>query len=128
MENTLPKGKAIKKGSIIKFDANANIITKLYQVISFMSKSITTDQIEKYQKEMDSFLEITKGKKEFTEEWMPHVTTLSLLIYQLETAAEQQGLVYETDSEAEFKNLEETLKNFIGEDNLSTDQFQSEPE
>jgi len=128
MENTIPKGKAIKKGVIIKFDANSNIITKLYQVISFMSKSITTDQIEKYKKEMDSFLEISKGDKQFTEEWMTHITTLGLLIQQLEYAAEQQGLVYEIDMKDAVKNMEETIKSIIEDDSLLTDLSQLSPE
>jgi len=129
MENSLPKSKIIKRGTIIKFDANANIIERLYQAIGFISKSITKEQISQYEKEMtNSFVDITKGKKEFSEEWMIHVTTLSILIQQLEAAAFEQNLVEEVAGDDLLTNAEAMIKNIIGEDSQSTDQSQSEPE
>jgi DNA-binding ferritin-like protein (Dps family) len=129
MENSLPKSRIIKKGTLIKFDANANIIQRLYQVISFMLKSITREQISQYEKEMTtSFVEISKGNKEFSEEWMIHITTLSILIQQLEAAADEQNLIEEVAGEDLLKNAEAMIKNVIEEGSQLTDQSQSEPE
>jgi len=125
MENSLPKSKIIKRGTIIKFNANANIIERLYQAIGFILKPITKEQVSQYEKEMTtSFTDITKGKKEFSEEWMIHVTTLSILIQQLEAAAFEQNLVEEVAGDDLLTNAEAMIKNIIGEDSQSTDQSQ----
>lgn len=128
MENKLPSVKKIKKSTPIQFVANSNIITKLYQVIGFLSKTISDEKIQAYGKEVESIDEIIKGNKMFSEEWMIHVTTLAFLISQLEDAALKQGLVYEEDGEKVLKETEEILSKIIGEDSSLSDQSQSQPE
>lgn len=124
----MEKVKIIKKGVIIKFNANSNIIEKLYGIIAYMAKSLDEDQIEQYKKELESWPLIIKNEKQFSEEWMFHMTSLSILIEQLQNAAEEQGLFDEVDSKEVLGQIEQTLKTFI-EDNTQPDLLsQSQPE
>lgn len=124
----MEKVKIIKKGVIIKFNANSNIIEKLYGIIAYMAKSLDEDQIEQYKKELESWPLIIKNEKQFSEEWMFHMTSLSILIEQLQNAAEEQGLFDEVDSKEVLGQIEKTLKTFI-EDSTQPDLLsQSQPE
>lgn len=128
MNTKLPSVKKIKKSTPIQFVANSNMITRLYQVMAFLSKSISSDQIKKYSEEAEHLMDIVKGNKEFSEEWMIHVTTISVIIKQLEDAAEQQGLVYEEPAEDSLKTLESIISNLTEDDSLLPDQSQLQPE
>lgn len=128
MENKLPPVKKIKKNSKIKLEINANVITKLYEVLGFISKSVTPEQIEKYKKELNEFDKIIKNEQSFTEEWMISTTTITILINQLESFAEQQGLVYEEPAENTFNVIENIIKSVTEEDIPLDPQSQSQPE
>jgi hypothetical protein len=128
MENISQKTKIIKKNVIVKFEVNTNVISRLYQALVYFSKSYSEQDLEKYKKEAESLADIIKGEKQFSEEWMIHLTTLSILIQQLEAAAEKQNLTEEVSTEDLFKKLENSLKNIIGEDIQSDPQSQEQPE
>ena len=118
----------IKKGVMIKFNANSNIIEKLYGVIAFLTKSLEKHQIEQYKKELEDWPLIIKNEKHFSEEWMFHMTSLSVLVEQLQNAAEEQGLFDEVDSKDVLGQIEETFKKLI-EDSSQPDLLsQSQPE
>ena len=50
----------------------------------------SSDLLEKYKKEAEE-------NAEFSEEWMNHVTTLSTLLKEIETRADEQGFSYDMD-------------------------------
>jgi hypothetical protein len=128
MDIKLPLVKKIKKGTPIQFVANSNMIAKLYEALNFFFKEITAEQVEKYKKEIQFLLEINQKKKQFSEEWMIHVTTLTIIVQQLEGAAEEQGLVYEEPAETTLKDLENVITTLTEDDSLLTDLSQLSPE
>jgi len=69
---------------MIKKDAVIN----LQHLLFYIGKDLSMEQIEQYKKEAEA-------KQEFSEDWMTHVTTISVLIKEIEKKAEEQGHVYD---------------------------------
>jgi len=125
MEEKLPAFKFIKKDAIVKMDIGAGMIEKLLEVLTYFSKTVTVEQIQKYQNELPAFQEISKKEKEFSEDWMYPVTTMTFFLQEIERQADLQGQTFEGD-------IEEYIKTSISAasegDNQSVDQSQLQPE
>ena len=127
MENALPSVKVIQKDAIIKLEIGTSIIEKLQEVLEYFAKQITQEQIDKYSVEAADYDKISRKEKEFTEEWMAPVTTLSFFLKEIQNQADLQGFTKETNLEDYIKaKLSEAESIFpsIEEDNQLTDQFQ----
>lgn len=130
MENTLPPVKVIQKDAIIKLEIGTGIIERLQEVLGYFAKQVTQEQIDKYNVEVADFEKISKKEKEFTEEWMVPVTTLSFFLREIEKQADAQGFTHEANLEDYIKaklSEAEAIAPSIEEDNQSTDQSQSQP-
>ena len=82
--------KMIKNDALINIQIGAGFMRKLQEIFVYFTSNITLEQIQEYKRQAES-------GEEFTEEWMKHVTTISVLIKELETKAEEQGFTYEGD-------------------------------
>lgn len=125
MENNSTTLKLIRKDAVVNINIPAGLIEKLIEVLSYLLKDITPEQQQQYEKELPSFLEIFKKEKTFSEEWMYHVSIMSLLIEQIQREADSQGQTYEDTLENYIKA---SVGEFNPEDNQPADQSQSQPE
>jgi hypothetical protein len=91
------KVKTIKSDAIVKIEIGAGFLQKLQRVFLSFSTNLTPEQVEKYKIESNS-------GEEFTEEWMQSVTTLAILLKEIETKAEEQGFIVEETSISEQDN------------------------
>jgi hypothetical protein len=121
MENQLPPFKFIKRDAIVKLEIGAGMIERLLEVLNYFSKNLKEEQIEKYHSELPFFEQIAKKEKEFSEDWMYPVTTLSFFFQELEKQADLQCQTIEGDAEDFIKN---SFNESIKEDNQSAPQSQ----
>lgn len=89
----MDKIKMIKKDAAIEIKIGAPFLQKIQKLLVYVASTITPEQLEQYKKEAESF----KSDSEFSEDWMEHITTLSILLKEIETKAEEQGFTYDQD-------------------------------
>jgi hypothetical protein len=125
MENKLPPFKFIKSDAIVKLEIGTRMIENLMDVLQYFSKDLTEQQIEKYHSELAFYNDIIKKEKQFSENWMQPVTTISIFLQEVEKQADLQGHMIEGDIEEYIKN---SVNDIIEEGNQSAPQSQSQPE
>ena len=86
----MDKIKMIKPDAIIDIKIGTGFLQQIQQLLMFLAKDLTPEQLEQYKKEADE-------KVPFTEEWMSHITTISILLKEIETKADEQGFTYEEE-------------------------------
>jgi hypothetical protein len=86
----MEKIKLIKPDAIIDIKIGTGFLQQIQHVLMFLAKDLTTEQLTQYKKEAEE-------KVPFSEEWMTHITTVSILLKEIETKAEEQGYTYEGD-------------------------------
>jgi hypothetical protein len=89
----MDKVKMIKKDASIGIKVGAGFLQKLQKLLFFIAADLTEEQLDQFKKEAESF----KEGSQFSEDWMEHITTISVLLKELEKAAEEQGFTYEED-------------------------------
>ena len=80
----------IKKDAVINIGIGTGFLQNLQQLLFYVAKDISTEQLEEYKKQAEA-------KQEFTEDWMSHLTTISVLIKEIEKKAEEQNQTYDAD-------------------------------
>lgn len=86
----MEKVKMIKHNAVIDIKIGTGFLQKLQKMLLFVTMDITPEQMELYKI-------LTEKNEELTEPWMDHLTTLSILLKEIETKAEEQGFTYEGD-------------------------------
>jgi len=86
-----PKIKVIKKDAVIDIKVGTGFLQKLQKVMMSIAANVTEEDIEKYKTEAEKI----KDGHQFTEDWMDNLTTMSILLKELETKAEEQGFTYD---------------------------------
>ena len=128
MENALPPVKTIPQDAIITLQIGTGMIERLQEVLGYFAKEVTQEQIDKYNQEFVDYDKIAKKEKEFSENWMTPVTTISFFLQEIERQADKQGFTQEVNLEDYVKakiSEAEAIAPPIEEDNQSTDQSQS---
>lgn len=87
----MDKIKMIKKDAVVDIKIGAGFLQKIQKIMFYIAAQLTPEQVEQFKKEAESF----KEGSEFSEEWMDHLTTISILIKEVEKEADKQGFVYE---------------------------------
>jgi hypothetical protein len=82
--------KMIKPEAIIDIKIGTGFLQQIQHVLMFLAKDLKPEELEQYKKEAEE-------KIPFTQEWMSHITTISVLLKEIETKAEEQGFTYEAD-------------------------------
>lgn len=86
--------KFLKNDAIVKIDVGSGFVQRIQQILMFILKDVSQEKIEEYR-------QMVVDKKELTEPWMEHVTTISVLLKEIEDKADAQGLSYEmSDADA----------------------------
>jgi len=88
--DTVPKIKTISHDAIVKIEIGTGFLEKLQKVFLYLATNINQEQLDKYKKEAEN-------KQEFSEDWMHHITTISILLKEIEEKAQEQGFVTEQD-------------------------------
>lgn len=96
-----PKIKMIKKDAVVKVDIGTGFIQKIQQLLIHVTNGLTQEDINEYKK-------LLEEKAEFTKDWMEPLTTISILIKEIEQQAEKQGFTYDVDT------IEEAVKEVEG--------------
>ena len=86
----MEKVKMIKHDAVIDIKIGTGFLQKLQKMLLFMTIDLTPEDMELYKK-------LNENNEELTEPWMEHLTTLSILLKEIETKAEEQGFTYEGD-------------------------------
>jgi hypothetical protein len=92
----------IKKDAVITVKVGTGYLKRLQEVLHFIVKDKSAEEFEQYKKEVTA-MQNSKNPS-FNEEWKGHVTTLGLLITEIEKSAMAQGLT-ENRSYDELMNL-----------------------
>ena len=80
--------KMIKNDAVIDIKIGTGFMQKLQQILLFIAKEATPEQLQVYR-------ELSEKGESFPEEWMDHLTTLGVLLKELETQADKQGFTYD---------------------------------
>lgn len=101
--------KFLKTDAIVSVKIGSGFVQRLQQMLFFLLKDIPADKVEDYKKALEG----KTGFVDMPEPWMDHVLTLSVLLRQIETNSEEQGLTYEKDPESfnESNSSEENTTN-----------------
>jgi len=80
----------IKHDAVIDIKIGTGFLQKLQKMLLYMTMDLTPEDMELYKK-------LNENNEELTEPWMEHLTTLSILLKEIETKGEEQGFTYEGD-------------------------------
>ena len=89
----MSKVKMIKKDAVVDIKIGAGFLQKIQKIMFYIAAGLTPEQVEQYKTEAENF----KEGSEFSEDWMDHLTTISILIKEVEARASEQGHIYEED-------------------------------
>ena len=89
----MSKVKMIKKNAVVDIKMGAGFLQKIQKIMFYIAAELTPEQVEQYKTEAENF----KEGSEFSEDWMDHLTTISILVKEVEKEADKQGFVYEDD-------------------------------
>jgi hypothetical protein len=85
--------KMIKKDAVINIGIGTGFLQNLQKLLFYIAADLNQEQLEEYKRQAEA-------REDFTEDWMTHLTTISVLIRELEKGAEDQGHTYDADPES----------------------------
>lgn len=86
----MDKIKMIKPDAVIGIKIGTGFLQKLQNATLFLTRDLTAEQLETYKSEAEA-------NNGFSEEWMDHVTTMGILLKELEVNADAQGFSFEQE-------------------------------
>lgn len=89
----MPAIKMIKPDAIVKIEISAFFMQRIQKLLLYLANDLTQEQLQNYREQAE------KGGNSFTEDWMEHITTLSILLKEIETKAVEQSLAFDQDVE-----------------------------
>lgn len=95
----MDKVKRIRKDAKISIEFGTGFIEKLQKLFYYLTAEVGIEDIKRYQ-------ELAENKQPFTEDWMEHLTTVSILLRELEESAEKQGFTYEEDLQSVIPSID----------------------
>lgn len=82
--------KTIKNDAIVKIEIGSGFLQKLQQLYISLVQQLTPEQIQMYN-------DCAENKKDFPDPIMDYVMTMTVLIKEIETRAEEQGFITEQE-------------------------------
>jgi len=80
----------IKKDAAIQITIGSGFMQKIQAVVLHMVSDRTDEELAEFQRQ-------AVAKEELTLDWMEHLSTMMLLMNEIETKAEEQGFTYDAD-------------------------------
>lgn len=113
----MSKVKMIKKDAKINIEIGTGFLQKLQKLMMYVVADLKEEDVKRYSEESKTY-DAAVG---FSEDWMEHLTTVSILIKEIEEKAEAQGAVYE-------KDIDEAIQEINTEENSPLPQSPEQPE
>ncbi len=82
--------KMIKKDAAIQITIGSGFMQKIQAVVLYLVSDRTDEELAEFQRQ-------AVAKEELTLDWMEHISTMMLLMNEIETKAEEQGFTYDAD-------------------------------
>lgn len=82
--------KMIKQDASIKVTFGSGFIQKIQSIVVYMVNERTEEELAEFQR-------LIVAKEELTLDWMEHLSTMMLLMNEIEVQAEEQGFTYDAD-------------------------------
>ena len=82
--------KMIKKDAAIQITVGSGFMQKIQAVVLYLVSDRTDEELAEFQRQ-------AVAKEELTLDWMEHLSTMMLLMNEIETKAEEQGFTYNAD-------------------------------
>jgi hypothetical protein len=82
--------KMIKKDAAIQITIGSGFMQKIQAVVLYLVSDRTDEELAEFQRQ-------AVAKEELTLDWMEHLSTMMLLMNEIETKAEEQGFTYDAD-------------------------------
>lgn len=101
----MDKVKMIKKDAIVQVGIGTGFLQQIQKVILFLAKDLKQEQLDDYKKQLE--IKAKENDHQFTEEWMDALTTLSILLRDVEEKADEQGHSYEADMSEAISSMQE---------------------
>jgi len=95
----------IKKNAIIEVGIGTGFLQEIQKVILFLVKDLKQEELDDYKKQAE--MKSKDNNHKFTEEWMTALTTLSILLRDVEKKADEQGQSYEADLSEAMSSIPE---------------------
>lgn len=92
--------KMIKADAQIQITVGTNFLKELQGLLFYLAKEATPESLEQYKK-------LAEAKQPFTEDWMTHITTVSILLKEIEGKAEEQGFVYDGEIPDDLDSIQQ---------------------
>jgi hypothetical protein len=80
----------IKKDAAIQITIGSGFMQKIQAVVLYLVSDRTDEELAEFQRQ-------AVAKEELTLDWMEHLSTMMLLMNEIETKAEEQGFTYDAD-------------------------------
>lgn len=94
--------KMIKHDAIIKINIGTGFVQKLQKLLLDTTSNVTQEQLAEYKL-------LAETQQPFTEEWMESLTTLSVLLKEIESKAQEQGFIIENEINLEDNQLDHPI-------------------
>lgn len=82
--------KMIKQDAAIQVTFGSGFIQKIQAIVVHMVNERTEEELAEFQR-------LAMAKEELTLDWMEHLSTMMLLMNEIEIQAEEQGFTYDAD-------------------------------
>jgi len=82
--------KMIKKDAAIQITIGSGFMQKIQAVVLHMVSERTDEELAEFQRQ-------AVAKEELTLDWMEHLSTMMLIMNEIEIKAEEQGFTYDAD-------------------------------
>jgi hypothetical protein len=82
--------KMIKKDAAIQVTIGSGFMQKIQAVVLYMVSDRTDEELAEFQRQ-------AVAKEELSLDWMEHLSTMMLLMNEIETKADEQGFTYDAD-------------------------------
>jgi len=82
--------KMIKKDAAIQITIGSGFMQKIQAVVLHMVSERTDEELTEFQRQ-------AVAKEELTLDWMEHLSTMMLIMNEIEIKAEEQGFTYDAD-------------------------------
>jgi hypothetical protein len=80
----------IKKDAAIQITIGSGFMQKIQAVVLHMVSERTDEELTEFQRQ-------AVAKEELTLDWMEHLSTMMLIMNEIEIKAEEQGFTYDAD-------------------------------
>lgn len=111
----------IKSDAVVNIKIGSGFLNRLQKVMFGIMMDKSPEEIEDFKKQSEDIKNQKEQNPDFTEDWMNHLFTLTVLINEVEQTIINEGMTFE-------KEMEDGNLPIIPQDDSLPDQSQLQPE